>query len=592
MKTELIQLKEKVVNQALVAFSIIGAFVQAFVAIRAFTYGLDIYFFLQTFWVFLLFAITIFRKKIRLNIKLLFFMLIIFFVMAFGLKAVGFLASSKVYVAIVPVFISFILKYKNALLSLAVYFSLYFAFAFLYSSGTIEYSIDPTAYANNIVSWLVDSCVLMLTAWGLLYVGNSFSSTLVLSNQKIQKQNIELSDKEEKFRKLFEEASDAIMLLLPNGRFFDCNNTACEYFKLSKEEILNKIPTELSPDLQSDNSRSTNKAKHYISSALDNQPQKFEWVHLDKDKNPFNVSISLNKIELSGVTYIQAILRDITEKKKNEKELDEYRNKLENIVEKRTEQLTKANQELETTLGSLKETQNQLVQAEKMASLGTLTAGVAHEINNPLNYIMGAYVGLSNYFEEFASNDEQKTSLFLNSIKTGIDRTANIVRGLNQFSRDNSKYDEDCDIHSIIDNCLVILHNQRKDKIGIIKQYCCEQTIIKGNVGKLHQVLINVLTNAIQSIDEKGIIKISTQKENEEIILTISDNGCGIAKEHIKQIINPFFTTKPPGEGTGLGLSISYSILKEHNASIEFKSEIKKGTDVTIRIPTKSKHHE
>jgi len=274
---------------------------------------------------------------------------------------------------------------------------------------------------------------------------------------------------------------------------------------------------------------------------------------------------------------------DITKRKETELELEEYRNHLEEMVNKRTD-------ELETTLKNLKKAQVKLVQSEKMASLGILTAGVAHEINNPLNYIMGAFVGLNNYFKEKGTNDEQKTSILLNAIKTGIERTSDIVNGLNQFSRDNSRFDEECDIHSILDNCLVMLNTQIKNKAVINKNYYSKRIIVKGNVGKLHQVFLNIFTNAIQSINKKGEISIFTKTDNKTALIEISDNGSGIDKKDISKITDPFFTTKPPGKGTGLGLSITFSIIQEHKGTLNIESEINKGTRVSIKFPGRNKH--
>ena len=143
-------------------------------------------------------------------------------------------------------------------------------------------------------------------------------------------------------------------------------------------------------------------------------------------------------------------------------------------------------------LHHLKETQSQLIHAEKMASIGILTAGVAHEINNPLNFIMGGYVDLEEYFTDMGDPPEDVLFL-LNSIKTGISRASTIVNGLNQFSRDQDTYDEVIDIHSIINNCLVMLQSQTKNRIEIHKNFSGKSSTLKGNVGKLHQVFINIL---------------------------------------------------------------------------------------------------
>ncbi len=258
--------------------------------------------------------------------------------------------------------------------------------------------------------------------------------------------------------------------------------------------------------------------------------------------------------------------------------LNKHLSEVEKIVKQRTAELTK-------TIEELKQTQEQLVQSEKMASLGTLTAGVAHEINNPLNYLKGAQVGLDDYFNAHGSADKPLTDFFLHSILVGVERITNIVKGLNLFSRNNEKKDEDCDIHAIIDNCLVMLNNKLKQKAVIEKDYFDHALVIKGNVGKLHQVFLNVLVNAMQAIVDNGSIKIKTYISENCSIIEISDTGIGIEEKQLSKITDPFFTTKPPGEGTGLGLSIAYSILMEHKGTIAFESEIMKGTKVIITIP-------
>lgn len=310
----------------------------------------------------------------------------------------------------------------------------------------------------------------------------------------------------------------------------------------------------------------------------------------------FRINISENKYAVGGAVF------DITEIKNYENELEEHKFHLEKLVQKRTKDLETANKELkslykelkiqkeeiESTLHTLKEAQGRLVQTEKMASLGVLTAGVSHEINNPLQYLSGIYYGLVKYFKKYGSHEEQTTNLFLSSTKTSIERISSIVNGLNQLSRDNRNFDEDCDIHSIINNCLTVLHSQYKYTIEIEKEYYLDTIILKGNVGQLHQVFINILTNAVQAIENKGKISIATYIKAESALIEISDTGYGINKENLAKIIDPFFTTKDPGKGTGLGLSISYSILKDHKGSIEFESEVNKGTKSIITIPLKT----
>jgi signal transduction histidine kinase/ligand-binding sensor domain-containing protein len=253
-------------------------------------------------------------------------------------------------------------------------------------------------------------------------------------------------------------------------------------------------------------------------------------------------------------------------------------------LEERQEEILQQSEELLSTLNQLSQTQNQLIQSEKMASLGVLSAGVAHEINNPLNYIMGAYVGLDDYFKETVLTDE-RIPILLDGIKTGIDRASEIVRGLNQFSRNNDTLSEDCDIHSILNNCLVMLNYQLKERIEVYKNFSDEEIKIAGNVGKLHQVFINILYNSIQAIDKKGVISIKTNKQEQNSIIEITDSGCGISKHNLTKITDPFYTTKDPGKGTGLGLSIAYSIIQDHKGNIEFQSELNEGMTVKITLP-------
>jgi signal transduction histidine kinase len=240
---------------------------------------------------------------------------------------------------------------------------------------------------------------------------------------------------------------------------------------------------------------------------------------------------------------------------------------------------------LHETNSKLKDAQKNLIQSEKMASLGTLTAGVAHEINNPLNFIQGGVYGLEAYLIETNHDKNENVTLFIDGIKTGIERVSAIVNGLNQFSRDTKFNMELCNIHSIIDNCFIILHDSMKDRINVVKDYTSDPFVLKGNTGKLHQVFLNTLTNASQAINEHGEITVTTRIESANLIIKITDTGTGISSENIPKVIEPFFTTKEPGKGTGLGLSISYSIIREHNGELYFESEPGEGTTVIIKFP-------
>lgn len=287
-------------------------------------------------------------------------------------------------------------------------------------------------------------------------------------------------------------------------------------------------------------------------------------------------------------------------------------------------QLAEQKEELETTLADLKETQAQLVQSEKMASLGQLTAGIAHEINNPINFvssninplkldiqdikkILNMYRRLSDkkdIADELVKikNFEKQIELdvlldeienLTNGIDVGSKRTKEIVTSLKNFSRVSENTYKEINIHEGIDSTLTLLRNKFKDSITVHKDFG-EIPRVECFPGKLNQVFMNILNNAIQSIQGKGDIYIKTQvvnrnERNEPAFITVSirDTGIGMPADIKKRIFEPFFTTKDVGGGTGLGLSISYGIIESHNGKITVESKPGKGSEFIIHLPVK-----
>ncbi|TGL66449.1 GAF domain-containing sensor histidine kinase [Leptospira jelokensis] len=261
-----------------------------------------------------------------------------------------------------------------------------------------------------------------------------------------------------------------------------------------------------------------------------------------------------------------------------ERRLETYNQELEIQVQERTSKLEK-------TLRELSERQNQLIESEKLASLGLLSAGIAHEINNPLNFITGGYYGL---LEVSESSDvlQGKMKLYLEAIREGVERTTKIVKGLNQYTRSGDSQDETISVQEMVENCLVILSHSLRDKIHVKTTFANGDLSIRGNSGKLHQVVLNLVNNAIQSMEKSGgSLSITTSTADGLVSIKIQDTGTGIQKEHLPQIELPFFTTKEPGKGVGLGLSIASKILKEHSGSLDVQSEWGVGTTVTIHLP-------
>jgi signal transduction histidine kinase len=309
--------------------------------------------------------------------------------------------------------------------------------------------------------------------------------------------------------------------------------------------------------------------------------------------------------------------------------LEKSKEKLEDRVEERTT-------ELKNALGELQRTQSQVIQSEKMSSLGQLVAGVAHEINNPVNFIHGNLVHVQEYTQdllafvqlyqqhdpkpaaeiqtftedidlEFLQEDLPK---MLSSMRVGTERIRQIVLSLRNFSRIDEAEFKSVDIHEGIDSTLMILQHRLKAKpeqpeIEVIKDYGTIP-LVECYAGQLNQVFMNILVNAIDALEENNTkhtyqeieenpsrIKIRTSVINSTWLeIAIADNGVGISKEFQQRIFDPFFTTKPIGKGTGMGMSISYQIITEkHRGKLECFSTSGEGTEFIIQLPLQLKVH-
>lgn len=297
------------------------------------------------------------------------------------------------------------------------------------------------------------------------------------------------------------------------------------------------------------------------------------------------------------------------------RQLEATQRRLEEKVAQRTEEVNKKNEALEQTLEELKEAQTQLVEQEKMASLGQLTAGVAHEINNPITFVSGNITPLKRdinemmeilkgYEEEVKAQgleekfnrinqlkDELDYDFLLEEIKQllegiteGAERTAEIVRGLRNFSRLDEDVLKLANINQGIESTLLLLRSELKDRIEIIKDMP-EMPDIMCYPGKLNGVYMNILTNGMQAIEGPGKIYITTRHLGDRATISIRDTGPGMPEEVQKRIFEPFFTTKDVGFGTGLGLSITYGAIELHKGKITVNSVMGEGTEFLIELP-------
>ncbi|MFP3369414.1 ATP-binding protein [Pseudomonas sp. SIMBA_068] len=290
---------------------------------------------------------------------------------------------------------------------------------------------------------------------------------------------------------------------------------------------------------------------------------------------------------------------------------------LEQRVERRTHELKQASDALQQEIDERKQLESQLVQSEKLASLGQMAAGVAHEINNPIGYVSSNLGTLEGYFQQLTTMldayreaeqllGESETTMALQRLrehteleflredipilieesKDGIGRVAQIVKDLKDFSRaDSTQQWQWANVQQGIDSTLNIVASELKFKADVVKRY---QPLpeIECLPSQINQVILNLVINAAQAMGpERGTITLCTAQHDNWVCIEVTDTGAGIAPENVQKIFDPFFTTKPVGQGTGLGLSLSYGIVKKHGGEITVSSQVGVGTTFRVQLP-------
>ena len=370
-----------------------------------------------------------------------------------------------------------------------------------------------------------------------------------------------LQRSEERFRSLVENAHDIIYSMKPDGTFSYLSPQFTKYTGYQVKEFLGKT---LKPLIHPDDYSEPVRNKEF---RMINKDQSWRW---------FTMHSTHIKDDEDQIAETIGIAHDVTE--------------IKNALES-----------LEKTNAELRDTQLQLIQSEKMASLGMLVAGIAHEINTPVGAINSMHntlmrateklrKDLSKIYLQVDQSPKKLESMFhiIDDahivISSASERVTNIVRRLRSFARLDEAEIKKVDIHDGIEDTLTIVHHELKHNVSVIKEYG-KLPQISCYPGQLNQVFLNLLINAKQSIKGKGTILIRTYRKEDKVFVEIKDSGVGIPREHLKMIFDPGYTTKGVGVGTGLGLSIVYQIIQDHRGDIKVHSEPGKGTTFIVILP-------
>jgi two-component system NtrC family sensor kinase len=403
-----------------------------------------------------------------------------------------------------------------------------------------------------------------------------------LSDSDIEK----LRESEEKYRQMVEMAGEAVLAVnSPSGTVEYANLRALALTGFERDKLIGMPLWDLYSEEEKENVR---KQFHRTESEGHEFRKRRQLKRSDGSFIPVDTTTAV--ISYGGKKTVQQICRAVIQEDDSGEEPQGTKEMLKRDIQNCTEELRQA--------------QLQLLQSEKLASLGNLVAGVAHEINTPL----GALVSNINSFERSIEKikaillHSPKSEVFLNNTqlpeildnidklaevnKTASERIVRIVNSLRRFARTDQSRKETVDVHEGLDSTLTLVHHQIKNRIELVKDY--------GDVPKLecypdqlNQVFMNIIVNAVQAIEGKGTITIRTYETDGQVRIEISDSGSGIPDDKLDEIFEPGFTTKGSGVGTGLGLSIVRHIIEEHKGTIEVESEIGKGTTFRIILPAR-----
>lgn len=434
-----------------------------------------------------------------------------------------------------------------------------------------------------------------------LYSAGAFPLILLIAAvlfDRVRRVGVELAQSEQRFRTIFDNVRDVIFLLdINSATVVEANPRVLSLYGHQQDEVAGLTMADFSEGEDPDSHRAW---AEYMAAAISGKPQMFAWRARHKNGEIFWVEISLLRAVIGQHDRLLVVAHDITQRKTQEQELIQALEHQRNLNRK------------------LEEAQSQLLQSEKMASIGQLAAGIAHEINNPVGFVNSNIGTLSDYVasllemleayrleesnmpperrDELAKLREKLDIAYLsNDVRSllqeslgGLQRVRRIVNDLKDFSHVDQTEFQSANLEKGLDSTLNVVWNELKYKAEVIKEYAGIPEI-ECLPSQLNQVFMNLLVNAAQAIAEHGRITVRTAFNEENIWIEIEDTGSGISPEHLSKIFEPFFTTKPVGKGTGLGLSLAYGIVKKHGGKIEVSSEKGIGSLFRVILPRQRK---